>query len=105
MRIREKGDNCHIYWEGEINASSVEKFQDDIFAAQRETDKNIVLNLNGVGYINSRGLGVVAELYNRLKEEGRTLRIVCNSPFVREVIEVVKFDRVIPVFSSEEEII
>lgn len=105
MVIRRKGDNCHIYYEGEINAGSVEEFRDNVFTVERETDRNIVLNLNSVGYINSLGLGVIAELYNRLRENGRTLKIVCNSPFVREIIEVVKFNRVIPVFSSEEEII
>ncbi|MCX7708246.1 MAG: STAS domain-containing protein [Clostridia bacterium] len=103
MLVKDNGGSCTVYFEGEINLNSINKFKEDIHTMDVEIEKDIILNFNQVSYINSLGLGAIIDLYKKSKVKKRGLTIVCNSPMVREVFEVVKFNKLIPIFNTDEE--
>lgn len=65
--------------------------------------KHIVVNLSGVSYIDSSGLGVLLGRYRRLHREGGGMSVVGASPTVRKIIEMSGLLRIMKEFTSEEE--
>jgi len=105
MITKENGCNLFAYFEGEININSINEFGKDMDKLESEANMNIVLNLSQVSYINSLGLGTIIDVYKKLKAKGRNLKIVCDSAMVREILGVVKFDKLIPIYYNDEEVI
>lgn len=103
MLVKDMGEYSIVYFEGQINLNSIKSFREDIDKVEKKIKKNVILNFNDVTYINSLGLGAIIELYKKSKQKKRGLKIVCSSLVVREVFEVVKFNKLIPMYTSDEE--
>lgn len=54
----------------------------------------VTVDLSGMNYISSAGLGVLLSTQKRLRRSGDTLRLVNPSERVRETFRVVGFDQV-----------
>jgi anti-anti-sigma factor len=70
---------------------------DDKFAGHCEellqsTEKDLVLDLSGVSYLSSTYLGVIAPLYPRVTEMGKTLLLKAQGKVAR-VLRMAGFDR------------
>ncbi|MCP3870953.1 MAG: STAS domain-containing protein [Gammaproteobacteria bacterium] len=65
-----------------------------------EQDRNVVLDLGQVSFLDSSGIGVMVFLYKRLKSKGRTLEIVNVQGQPRELMELLRIDSAIPVSVS-----
>lgn len=75
-------------------------------ALDRELDGNagirhIVINLYGVNYIDSSGLGVLLGRYKRISRNGGSVFIVGAQPQVRRIIEMSGLLRIMQECSSE----
>jgi anti-sigma B factor antagonist len=63
----------------------------------------LIVVLDGVGFIDSSGLGVLVGALRRMKERDGDLRIVCTREPVLKILRITGLDRVFPVFSSLDE--
>ncbi len=72
---------------------------------EKRSGVNLLLNMANVTYISSSGLGALISLYKKVAKQTGALKICCPQPDVREVIEVMHLNKIIPVFDSEEEAI
>jgi anti-sigma B factor antagonist len=63
----------------------------------------IVINLNGVHYIDSGGLGILVGLYVSARNRGGELKLVNPSQRVRDLLRQTKLDTVISVYRNDEE--
>lgn len=70
---------------------------DRALAALSPLSGALTLDLTGLEYISSAGLGVVVQTYKRLVAAGGSLRLVNLEPRVRNVFSLSGLDRVIPV--------
>lgn len=68
-------------------AERVEEFLDEVHATQS-------LDLSGLDYISSLGLGVLLKTQKRLRQAGHGLRLVGMTPRIREIFHFSGFDRV-----------
>lgn len=69
-------------------------------------DKNITciaLNLSEVTYLDSGALNVLIYCYNRLSKHGGKLAIIQPNEYVRDVLEVVGLDKLVRIYSTEED--
>jgi anti-anti-sigma factor len=57
----------------------------------------LVLDLSGVGYINSTFIGHLAGWHNALKAKNATLQLTKVSPVIREVLDLVGLTSVVTV--------
>jgi anti-sigma B factor antagonist len=64
--------------------------------------KRIVLNLAGVNYIDSSGVGELVNTYNTLVNNGGQLRLLSLTKKVREVLAIMKLLTVFQVYDSEQ---
>lgn len=76
--------------------------QDRIKALLAETTK-IVLNLQNVAYIDSRGLEALVGLYNSARQAGGAIQLCHLMPRVAEVVKITRLDSIFGVYSSEEQ--
>lgn len=65
------GDNGVIFLNGRFDASQAEKATEEF----RGVNGTITLNLSGLEYISSAGLGVLVALYQRLNESGNSVKL------------------------------
>jgi len=63
----------------------------------------VVLDLGGVDFIDSAGLGVVLGALKRVRGAGGALRVVVDEPAVRQVFALTELDRIVPLDRTVDE--
>ena len=66
-------------------------------------NKNIVLNLGGVNYIDSGGLGTLVALYTTVNNAGGSIKLANLTQRVGDLLQVTKLLTVFQVYDSEEQ--
>lgn len=64
--------------------------------------KRIVLNLSGVSYIDSGGLGTLVALYTTARNNGGSIKLANLTPRVGDLLQVTKLVTVFDVYDSEQ---
>jgi anti-sigma B factor antagonist len=67
-----------------------------------ENNKKIVLNLGGVNYIDSGGLGTLVALYTSARSAGSFIKLANLTQRVGDLLQVTKLLTVFDVYDSEE---
>jgi len=60
----------------DVVASMTEAFKGELLAAIDASDGQVIIDLKGVGMIDSVGVGVVIAAYNTLNQAGRKLKVL-----------------------------
>jgi anti-sigma B factor antagonist len=68
-------------------------------------NQRIVLNLGGVNYIDSGGLGTLVSLYTTARTSGGSIKLANLTQRVGDLLQVTKLVTVFEVYPSEEEAI
>lgn len=68
-------------------------------------NKRIVLNLGGVNYIDSGGLGTLVSLYTTARTSGGSIKLANLTQRVGDLLQVTKLVTVFEVYSNEEKAI
>ena len=89
---------------GDIDISTSPKLLDTLFSLVDGGHLNIVLDLDGIKYVDSSGLGSLVKAYQRIKQNNGTIRVICNNPRVYRVFSITGMTEVFHLFSSLDEI-
>ena len=81
---------------GEIDLYTSERLQQGIDEATSVGADTVLLDLSGVGFIDSTALGVIVQETKRLEGRGHALILVTNDPRTVRVLELTGLDRVLP---------
>lgn len=73
--------------------------------AQEARRQHILLNLQSLKTIDSRGLGKLFLTYHHLNRQNIRLSMANPRPRVREMLEFVNFPKLVPIYDSLEEAI
>lgn len=65
-------------------------------------NKKIILNLSGVNYIDSGGLGTLVALYTSARNNGSSIKLANLTQRVGDLLQVTKLLTVFDVYDSEE---
>lgn len=68
-----------------------------------EGHKNIVLNLSGVSYMDSAGIGELVACYKRVVEKKGEMKLVNPGGRVQDLLALTKLDEYFETFHSEAE--
>lgn len=79
--------------------------RDQVKEALRQNHKQIVLNLAGVEFIDSSGLGTLVGLYTTARSLGAQIKLANLSRRFHEVLQITKLLTVFDVFNSEQDAI
>jgi anti-sigma B factor antagonist len=101
--IRQSGSVSLLDLSGRLTSFEIGALRDTIARLLKEGRRNIVLNLSGLEYLDSSGIGELARNYVSVLKGGGQMRVVGLSPKVEEVLKVTQLYQVFPEFPSEEE--
>lgn len=89
---------------GELDLASADSFRT---ALDNALDDNkvghLIVNLSGISYIDSSGLGVLLGRYKRVASSGGRVSLVAARPQVRKILELSGLLRIMGEYNSEEE--
>jgi anti-sigma B factor antagonist len=80
---------------GELDLYTSERLQQAIGEATSVGADTVLLDLSGVGFIDSTALGMIVQETKRLEGRGHSLLLVTNDPRTVRVFEVTGLDRVL----------
>ena len=92
-----------LEWSENITLKNVEQFRQAMNKLVNETKKQLILNLAGTNYINSAGLGIIADGAMDARRNQKELVITEIQPSVTEIFSIVKFTSFMKMFESEQE--
>ncbi|WP_420618049.1 STAS domain-containing protein [Candidatus Poriferisocius sp.] len=95
----------HGRWEvltvtGEIDMATAPRFRQRLLAVIGTGAQNVVIDLSGVDFIDSTGLGVLMGGAKRVRSAGGDIRLVMAGSRLADLIELTRLDRVLDVFDS-----
>jgi anti-sigma B factor antagonist len=85
-----------------LDASNSTEFKEAIQPVL-ETELNVVLDLAGLAFVDSSGLGAFLSCMRRLHAKGGDLRLCAMSDSVRTVFELVRMHRVVDICNDVDE--
>ena len=88
---------------GELDLSTVAQWEEDVKAVGRGSS-TVVVDLSGVGFVDSAGVRSLFHLVRAAREEGKRLAFVAppQGP-VRRLLEILRLEALTPVCDSQAE--
>lgn len=64
--------------------------------------KTIILDMSGVGYINSAGIGMIVECFRKFKDNGGRVVLCSLVSDIAKLFEITRLNRFIEIYPDEE---
>lgn len=100
VTTREAGDRTVIDVEGEVDVFTAPKLRETIIGAINDGKDRLIVNLSGVDFMDSTGLGVLVGGLKRVKERNGELAIAGAQGTVLRVLNVTGLNAVFPLHDS-----
>ncbi|PLT34810.1 anti-sigma F factor antagonist [Bacillus sp. V5-8f] len=98
-----KHDVLCIRLNGELDHHTAEQLKNLASAAiQKEGIKHIILNLEGLSFMDSSGLGVILGRYKQIKQNHGEMVVCAISPSVKRLFEMSGLFKIVKLELSEE---
>ena len=88
---------------GEIDLRTSPGLRERLLEVLERRPERVILDLTGVQYMDSSGVGTVVELKRRLERAGGRIVLVGLQPRVRSVFEITKLDKFFKIVESVEQ--
>jgi anti-sigma B factor antagonist len=103
LAIRQEGDVTIVECAGPIQiGETANRFRDALRETLRAGRKKIVLDMAGVKYVDSTGIGELVGLFTNASEIEADVRLANVPPKVRDVLEVTRLITVFAVYDTLE---
>ena len=102
VKIRQQDQVALVDVSGHLTFFEVGALRDAIHSLIRGQRKNILLNLSGLRYLDSSGIGELARIYVGVVKQGGTLKVVGLTAKVAEVLKVTHLAKVFQEFPDEQ---
>ena len=79
---------------GEVDVSTVAAFARTLLAATEDGTGEVIVDLTGCSFLDSRGLGALVATKGRLEDSNRRLALVLSNPSVMRIFQIMRFDQV-----------
>ena len=87
---------------GRIDGTNSKEFEDGLKSEISDDESIVVLDLENLTYISSAGLRAILLTAKHLGRRNAKFRISSVSPSVSEIFTVSGFDRIIPIFKTQD---
>ena len=94
----EETDYVQLCPEGELDAYSVAQFREAF--AELGDESRLIVNLGGVQFMDSAGLGALIGGIRKVRENDGAIAVFCDRANISRLLHTTGFDRIVPV--SEE---
>lgn len=98
----ELGAWCLVAVTGELDLANAPRLRQEVHRLTAGGHARLVLDLSGVEFIDSAGLGVVVGALKRVRTQGGALRVVTPPAHVRRVLDLTRLDRILDLYPDAE---
>src|SRR6266850_3122861 len=98
VKIRHQNQVSLIDVSGHLTFFEVGALGNSIQSLLKERRKNIVLNLSGLAYLDSSGIGELARIYVAVVKQGGAMKVIGLTPKVEEVLKITHLSQVFQEF-------
>jgi len=100
--IRQAGAVSLLDLSGRLTSFEAGALRESIARLLKQGRKNIILNLSGLQYLDSSGIGELARSYVAVVKQGGAMKVIGLSSRVEEILKITQLYQVFPEFPSEE---
>jgi anti-sigma B factor antagonist len=90
---------------GELDVASAPTLRERLIGLVNDGSNHLVLDLEGLDFIDSTGLGSIISALKRARTNDGDLRLVCTQSRIRRLFEITALDKAFPLHSSLDEAI
>ena len=102
LAVRKVGSCSILDVKGEIDVYTAPKLREKLVELSSDGTYNIVINLEGVDFLDSTGLGVLVGALKRVKANGGELSLVCTQDKILKIFNITGLNKVFAIYSSDE---
>ena len=89
---------------GSINETTCSVLKKQIDSVMDEKVSTLVLDMNGVGFMSSVGVGLINSIKNKLKAKNAEFAMINLQPAIKKVLEIMSLLSTLNVFGSVKEL-
>lgn len=101
--IRWDDSTAIVELSGDVDMHQTPKTHRAIVGVCDRKPKTLVVSLEDVPYIDSSGIGMLVDVFRRLKTQGAVMRLCGLNERVRGVFEITKLDRFFLIYAGLQE--
>jgi anti-anti-sigma factor len=104
MRIdlENKGELCVVHLKGRFVTGSKADYLQTRDALRQGGYRKVIVDCREAPYLDSTGIAFVVELYKCLSDSGGHFVLASVNSRVRDVLELMRLDEIIPVYDDEQ---
>ncbi len=105
MQITERrvGQAIILKLVGELTYANRSAFKGAVERSRQAGCRHLILNMEGVRFLDSSALGMLALLVQNLTASQGTVSLVNPQSYVREIITLTNLHRLLPVYNTEQD--
>jgi anti-sigma B factor antagonist len=101
--IKESGQVSLVHVTGSLTSFEVSGLRTTITSLLEQGRKKIILNLDGLRYLDSSGIGELVRNYMTVIKSGGEMKVVGLKPKVEEIFKVTQLHQIFQEFQDEKE--
>lgn len=99
--IRDQAQAVEV--QGEIDVYTSPRVKETINELIEKGHYHLVINLEGVRYIDSTGLGVLIGALKKVREHSGRILLVCTNPQIKKIFNITGLVKIFEIFKDEDE--
>jgi anti-sigma B factor antagonist len=101
--VRRVDSHAVVDVKGEIDVYTAPKLREKLIELVSEGAYDVVVNLEGVDFLDSTGLGVLVGALKRVKAHDGSLALVCTQDKILKIFKITGLTKVFPIHDSVEQ--
>ena len=103
VQTRQEGDVAVVVATGEIDVFTAPDLDDALARQLAEGRARLVVDLTGVSFLDSTGLGVLVKGLKGARDAGGTLHLVVTTERIRKIFDITGLDAAMPLFDTVQD--
>ncbi|RST74037.1 STAS domain-containing protein [Siminovitchia acidinfaciens] len=88
IEVKEKDNVSYVTLAGEIDAYTAPKVRDELMEAAKGDDVKLIIDLSGVNYMDSTGLGVFVGLFKQLRSNNGDMKLTGMTERLQRLFDI-----------------
>ena len=105
LDVSERDGYAVLSVRGEVDVYTAPRFRERLIELVTEGRHRIIVDLQGVDFLDSTGLGVLVGALKKVRADGGTLDIVCTQERILKIFDITGLDKVFGLHRSVAEAI